>query len=218
MCSFKDLRLMKQAKTGDKINILVLADIESKLLYDYYVPGSIKDIDLIISCGDLRPEYLDFFVTLGNAPLLYVKGNHDTRYERKPPEGCICIEDTIFVYRGIRILGLGGSMQYLPGAGCQYTERHMKNRVLKLAPKLWWHKGFDILVTHAPARHINDLDDLPHQGFEVFRTLLEKYKPKFFFHGHVHTNYSRNFKRADTYGETTIINAYDHYIVEYYLR
>ena len=167
------------------IKILLFADHKSKLLYDYYDPERIKDIDLIISCGDLPQEYLSFFVTLCNVPLLYIRGNHDTGYAEKPPEGCICIEDDIFVYKGIRILGLGGSMQYIPGARYQYTEWQMSRRVRRLFFKLWRHKGFDILVTHAPASGLNDLPDLPHQGFTVFRTLLEKYEPKFFFHGHV---------------------------------
>ena len=74
------------------MNIMIFADQESKLLYEYYDPEQMKDIDLIISCGDLPPEYLTFFATLCHAPLLYVKGNHDGKYEQKPPEGCICIE------------------------------------------------------------------------------------------------------------------------------
>lgn len=197
------------------MKILVLADQKSKYLYDFYEPDKLKDIDLIISCGDLSPVYLSFFVTLCNVPLLYVRGNHDGRYEETPPEGCICIEDDIYVYEGIRILGLGGSMEYIPKASNQYSEQAMRWRVWRLKYKLWRKKGFDILVTHAPAYQINDLGDLPHRGFEVFRTLMEKYEPKFFFHGHVHANYSRGFKRTDTYGKTTIVNAYEYYIVEY---
>ena len=197
------------------MKILVLADQKSKYLYDFYEPDKLKDIDLIISCGDLPANYLSYFVTLCNVPLLYVKGNHDGKYETAPPEGCICIEDDIYVHQGIRIMGLGGSMEYIPRADNQYTEQKMRKRLWKLQYKLWKHKGFDILVTHAPARQVNDLEDLPHRGFEVFRTLLEKYTPKFFFHGHVHANYSRNFKRVDTYGKTTIINAFEYYIVDY---
>ncbi len=197
------------------MKILVLADQKSKYLYDFYEPEKLKDIDLIISCGDLPSAYLTFFVTLCNVPLLYVRGNHDGGYEKKPPEGCICIEDDIYVYEGVRILGLGGSMEYLPGAGNQYTEGKMRRRIRKLKFKLWRKKGFDILVTHAPAYQINDLEDLPHRGFAAFRTLMEKYEPKFFFHGHVHANYGRGFKRTDTYQKTTIVNAFEYYIVDY---
>ena len=197
---------------------MVLADQKSKSLYDYYEPEKMKDIDLIISCGDLDPNYLVFFATLCHVPVLYVKGNHDGRYEERPPEGCICIEDTIFVYKGIRILGLGGSMEYIPGAPNQYSEQQMQWRIWKLWWKLLKHKGFDILVTHAPAYQVNDMEDRPHRGFAVFRKLMEKYKPKFFFHGHVHANYGRNFKREDQFGNTTVINAYEYYVVEYPLE
>lgn len=197
------------------MKILVLADQKSKYLYDFYEPGKLEDIDLIISCGDLSPTYLSFFVTLCNVPLLYVRGNHDGRYEETPPEGCTCIEDDIYVFNGVRILGLGGSMEYIPGAGNQYSEEKMRRRVRRLKFKLWRKKGFDILVSHAPAYQVNDLEDLPHRGFEVFRTLMERYEPKFFFHGHVHANYGRGFKRTDTYGKTTVVNGYEYYIVEY---
>ena len=36
----------------------------------------------------------------------------------------------------------------------------------------------------------------------------------YFFHGHVHMNYDRNQPRVSSYLDTTIINAYDRYIVE----
>lgn len=197
------------------MKILVLADQKSKYLYDFYEPDKLKGIELIISCGDLSPVYLSFFVTLCNVPLLYVRGNHDERYETTPPEGCICIEDDIYVFEGIRILGLGGSMEYIPKASNQYSEKSMRKRVRKLRYKLWRNKGFDILVAHAPAYQVNDLEDLPHRGFKVFRTLMEKYEPKYFFHGHVHANYSRRFKRIDTFGKTTVVNGYEYYIIEY---
>ena len=56
---------------------------------------------------------------------------------------------------------------------------------------------------------------LRHQGFKAFLALMDKYHPKYFFHGHVHANYGSNFKRKDTYGTTTVINGYEFYVVEY---
>ena len=197
------------------MNIMILSDQESKFLYEYYDPEKIKDIDLVISCGDLPPEYLTFFASVCHAPLVYVRGNHDNKYAYKPPEGCICVEDDIYVYKGVRILGLGGSMEYIPGSDNQYTERRMRARIRKLRWKLLRHRGFDILVTHAPALGLNDMEDLPHRGFKSFLTLMDKYHPKFFFHGHVHANYGGKFKRKDTYGSTTVVNGYEFYVVEY---
>jgi Icc-related predicted phosphoesterase len=197
------------------LKILVLADYESKFLYEYFKPEKIKDIDLIISCGDLRSNYLTFFATFSHAPVFYVRGNHDCQYKVSPPEGCTCIEDDIVIYKGIRILGLGGSMEYIPGADNQYTERMMEKRIRHLWWKLKKNNGFDILVTHAPAYKLNDLPDLPHKGFMCFKKLLDKYVPKFFLHGHIHANYGAGFKRIDQYGSTTVINGYESYVFEY---
>lgn len=196
------------------MRILAIADEESKALWDYFDKSMLEGIDLIISCGDLDPRYLSFLVTFYTGPVLYVHGNHDGKYEQIPPEGCTCIEDKIFVYKGVRILGLGGSMRYKPGPH-QYTESEMKQRVHKLWFKLLKQRGFDILVTHAPAYQLNDGRDLPHQGFKIFRTLMEKYRPKFFLHGHVHLSYGRNYKRYDQYEDTHVINAYERCVFDY---
>ena len=194
------------------MKIMAIADEESKLLWDYFDKSYLEGIDLILSCGDLKPQYLSFLATFTTVPILYVHGNHDDRYEETPPDGCICIEDKIYVHNGVRILGLGGSMRYKPGIN-QYTERQMRKRVRKLWLKLKYHKGFDILLTHAPAYHFNDEEHLPHRGFAVFHTLIDKYKPAYFIHGHVHLNYGR-FPRVSTLNETQVINAYEKYIFE----
>lgn len=196
------------------MRILVVADEESQYYWDFYEKGKLDGIDLIISCGDLEPSYLEFLVTFSNVPVLYVHGNHDTKYDFRPPEGCICIDDTIYVHEGIRIMGLGGSMRYHEGS-YQYTEREMAARVRRLWFKILIHRGVDILVTHAPAFQLNDGRDLPHQGFKAFRRLLDKYKPRFFLHGHVHMSYGREHKRYDKYEQTHIINAYERCIFDY---
>ncbi len=196
------------------MKILAVADEESKYLWDFYEKEKLEGIDLIISCGDLNPEYLSFLVTMTTVPVLYVRGNHDGKYEQNPPEGCICIEDQIYTHEGLRILGLGGSMRYSQGR-YQYTERQMKYRAAKLRFPLFLKGGFDILVTHAPAYQLNDGRDLPHQGFQVFRTLLDRYRPKYFLHGHVHMSYGRQHKRYDKYLDTHVINAYERCVFDF---
>ena len=56
------------------MNIMIFADQESKLLYEYYDPEQMKDIDLIISCGDLDPHYLSFFCNSVPCPFIVCKG------------------------------------------------------------------------------------------------------------------------------------------------
>ena len=196
------------------MKILAIADEESKYLWDFFEKEKLEGIDLILSSGDLNPKYLSFLATFTSAPVLYVHGNHDDKYQRIPPEGCICIEDQIYEHEGVRILGLGGSMRYRPGVN-QYTEKEMVKRVKKLRFKLFRKKGFDILLTHSPAYQLNDGRDLPHQGFQVFNTLMDKYKPRFFIHGHVHMAYGRQHKRYDQYGDTHVINAFERCVFDF---
>lgn len=196
------------------MRILAVADEESRYFYDYYTPGKLDEYDLILSCGDLHRSYLEFLVTMAHCPVLYVCGNHDESYTVQPPEGCICIDDTIYNHNGVRILGLGGSYRYRDGT-YMFTEGQMRSRVRKLWYPLWRNGGFDILLTHAPARHLNDLDNLTHRGFECFNDLMDKYKPAYFVHGHIHKNYGIKIPQHQRRGETEVINAFEYCAFDY---
>lgn len=199
-------------ETPKKARILLLADEIDRAYYQFWRPERFKDIDLIISCGDLSYRYLEFIATMFHGDVLYIPGNHDQGYVDHPPEGCINIDDRIYEWRGLRILGLGGSMRYKPGP-FQYTQQEMDSRLSKLWYKLYFSKGIDILVTHSPAFGKHDGKDLCHTGFKAFNVILEKYHPAYFFHGHVHLSYG-DFPRKYTIGQTECINAYSSFIVE----
>ena len=185
------------------MKILFLSDEECPALWDYYVPGRLADYQLIISCGDLKASYLSFLVTMARCPVLYVHGNHDTRYGRNPPEGCDCIDGRVVEYNGVRIMGLGGCLKYHPGEH-QYTDRQPIRKA----------GGVDILVTHAPAEGLGDSEDVAHWGFPALRAFLDKYRPSYHVHGHVHMTYGQGIPRLQTYNGTTIINAYERYALE----
>ncbi|MDD6691871.1 MAG: metallophosphoesterase family protein [Lachnospiraceae bacterium] len=197
------------------MKVMFIADEESKAMWDYYDPRRTEGVELIISCGDLKPSYLEFLETMVNCPLLYVKGNHDRQYAQRPPLGCVCIDDRVYDYKGLRILGLGGSMRYNPDTDCQFSEEEMQARIRKVNRQIVLMNGFDLLVTHAPAKGYGDMDDLPHRGFDCFNTLMEKWKPKYMVHGHVHQTYSYKFERERQHSSgTKIINAYESYILD----
>src|SRR6266853_31880 len=85
--------------------------------------------DLVVSCGDLPFDYLEFLVSRIDVPLLYVPGNHDPslaspntgwmamQQDLPPPgpEGADNIDGRVTEYRGLRIAGLGGSLRYKDG-------------------------------------------------------------------------------------------------------
>ena len=194
--------------------ILILADEAEPMLWEHLDRRRLEGVDLILSAGDLPASYLSFLTCFTNAPILYIRGNHDDRYATQPPEGCECIEDTIYDFNGIRILGLGGCMRYNMGVN-QYTEREMRRRIRALRFKLWRKKGVDILLTHAPAYHLGDDTDRCHTGFSCFIDFMDKYHPKYLIHGHVHQNYKFDFKRTHEYKDTHIINAFRYYYLDY---
>ena len=194
------------------MRILTVADMTADRYYKYYRTGKLDEFDLILSCGDLKPEYLEFLVTMAHCPLVYVHGNHDDRNGREP-QGCICADDTIVEVEGLRILGLGGSYRYRDGE-YMFTEFQMKNRIRKLWYPIRKHKGFDILLTHSPARGLNDSEHISHRGFDCFNTLIDQYEPSYFIHGHVHRNYGIDIPQKMTKGKTTVVNAFEYCILD----
>ena len=193
------------------MKLLLVSDAPDQGLWDFFSKEKLQGADAIIACGDLPSAYLTFLVTMANKPLFYVHGNHDTKYQQQSPEGCECIDGQVVTFRGYRILGLGGCMKYNDSTH-QYTEWQMKRRIARLLPEL--RRGVDILVTHAPAQGLGDLDDPCHRGFECFRALLDRCHPAYHFYGHVHLQYVPNMPRVRQYGESTLVNVSGKYIVE----
>lgn len=196
------------------MKILLVADEESKYIWDFFDEKIFGDIDLIISAGDLKAKYLSFLTTVTRKPVYYVAGNHDHRYEKEPPYGCDSIDDFIMVHEGIRILGLGGSFRYKKGP-YQYNEREMKRRIRRLRTMINAFNGFDILVTHAPAKGVCDGEDLCHKGFQSFVDLLMEYEPSYMLHGHQHLTYNRESKRINVINKTIVINGFNYHIFDY---
>ncbi|WP_069997700.1 metallophosphoesterase family protein [Cellulosilyticum sp. I15G10I2] len=195
------------------MKILVVADIESNYIWDFFDKSKFSDIACVISCGDLKASYLSFLVTMLGVPVFYVHGNHDKRYNSQPPEGCDCIEDKVVTYRNIRIAGLGGSMEYTGGLH-QYTEQTMQKRVKKLIKT---SKGdIDIFVTHSPTFNLgDDANSICHRGFNAFYDIYNNTFPKYHLHGHNHFTYSSNAQRVLSFNDIKVINGYNYYILEY---
>ena len=195
------------------MRILCIADEEDMGLWDYYSPEKLKGIDLIISCGDLDPAYLEFLTTVANKTVLYVRGNHDTKYDRKPPLGCIDIDDQVYNYKGLRILGLGGSMRYGDKKD-MYSEAEMAKRIRKLKGTFSFTNGYDLLVTHAPAEGYGDLSDHAHKGFACFNELMNTYHPKYMLYGHIHQSYGEFCRELEHPSGAQLINCCHKYILD----
>lgn len=193
------------------LNILAIADAVSAQLYDHFQPERWRDVDLVLSAGDLPPEYLDFLCTTLGVPVFYVRGNHDGAYPASRFEGYVNVHGTIAEYRGIRIAGFEGCRRYNHGS-VQYQEDEMR-RIVRRSRRQALRKGKpQIVLTHAPPAGCHDSADPCHQGFDCFRELIDVWQPEYFIHGHVHS-YNRGPTRS-TIGTTTVLNAFPYQMFE----
>lgn len=195
------------------MKILSVSDkVEKQLL----IPGNSclpAKPDYILACGDLPPEYLTELREFYSVPLYYVEGNHDIRYQTSPPVGCTNIHAKIITEQGLRIMGLGGSRWYNGGIN-QYSEAEMKKIVRSLWFQLLQVHKVDIIISHAPPRFIHDQEDPCHKGFRTFVPLIEKQKPAWFVHGHIHRFFNDPAERISKVCETQVLNSYGFFFFE----
>ncbi|MDR0689504.1 MAG: metallophosphoesterase [Spirochaetaceae bacterium] len=217
------------------MKILCISDHIDPLVYSNSIRERFKDIDLVLSAGDLPMEYLEFIVSSLNKSLFFVFGNHNLaelhRYRKSDTviphkwiedetvygSGATHIGSRVKEEEGLIIAGLGGSMRYNRGEN-QYTDFQMKLEILKLIPAMIINRIFrgrflDILLTHASPRGIHDKADLCHRGFKSFLWFMRVFKPKYLIHGHIHL-YDLSDIRTTRYQDTLVVNAFSHYVID----
>lgn len=202
-----------QRRKWKKVRILTVSDVVSEELTGSPEKRISLQPDLILSCGDLPPEYLTALRQRFDVPLLYILGNHDLRFKQSPPSGCHCIDKKIVTFENLRIIGLSGSRWYNGGEN-QFTEFEMAAFVRKMRFSIWRKGSPDIIITHAPPRYIHDAEDPCHKGFKNFNKLIERYSPNYFFHGHIHRHFENDSDRISQVNTTKVINSYGFYVLE----
>jgi uncharacterized protein len=205
------------------LKILAVSDVVVDRLYSSQTPEYFRGVGMVLGCGDLPYEYLEYLVSMLNVPLLYVPGNHDPQFNEKKPscraEGCENIDQRVTQVKGLNLAGLGGSIRYRPGSPNQYTQAQMYLRVISLIPKLLRQRlktgrPLDIMVTHSPLRGVNEGGDAAHAGFSALRDLVRFFRPRYFLHGHT-LFYKGNLVAPQTRVEsTTVCNVYPYRLIE----
>ncbi len=216
------------------MKILCISDQIDPLVYSNSIKERFADMDLVLSAGDLPLDYLDFIVSSLNKPLLFVFGNHNlkgfSRFRKSYDSridwdrgnyfystGATHVGSRVVKEGSLIVAGLGGSMRYNRGDN-QYTNFQMNMEIIRLIPRLLFHKIFhgrylDILLTHAAPEGIHDKEDQCHRGFRGFLWFMRVFKPKYLIHGHIHL-YDLSEVRTTKYRDTLVVNAYSHFILE----
>ncbi len=194
------------------MKVLAVSDVEEAILYEETKQTKIGKVDLVISCGDLKLSYLSYLTTVYQAPLFFVRGNHDALITPGSQFG-ENLHNRFVKYGGIKFLGFEGSPVY-NHKGVQYTEFSIGFQVKMAILKSLVFGAPDCVITHAPPKGIHDQPDYAHRGTAAYTSLIDLIKPKYFLHGHTHLDYNRNAPRITQVGSTTVINVYGYYIFE----
>jgi predicted phosphodiesterase len=208
---------------SDEVDIALSADV-----------GPVHDARLVVACGDLPFDYLDYLMNALDAPLVFVPGNHDPDVSgyrtsragltlnaglpaRPPwPDGAVSADRAVVDVAGLRIAGLGGCLRYRDGPN-QYTQRQQARRARSLARRARWRaardgRGVDVLLTHAPPRGVGDREDRAHQGFEALNWLAGRLQPLLMLHGHIHADETPT--RVHRLGRTVVRNVVGHHLLD----
>jgi uncharacterized protein len=206
----------------EPMKILAISDQVIDRLYSPAVRDNYPDVKMLIGCGDLPYNYLEFLVSIFNVPLFYVPGNHDPAHDRsadRQAEGGCNLDEKVQYAKGLLVAGLGGSIRYSPGGPNQYSQSEMFWRAGNLLPKILlarrrYRRPLDVLVTHSPPAGIHDDDDLTHNGLRALNFLIRWAQPRYMLHGHT-VFYSQNLKSHITLvGQTQVVNVYPFRLLE----
>ncbi len=205
------------------MRVLTVSDKVVPQLYGESVTGVVGKVDLVISCGDLPPYYLDYLATTLHAPFYYVLGNHPMGTGvawagKRPLAPWANLHRRVVNHNGLLIAGLEGSIRYRPRAPYQYSEGEMFLNCLSLVPRLLWNRlvygrYLDVLITHSPPRDIHDAQDRAHRGFVCFRWFMRLFHPRYLIHGHKHV-YRHDEQTVTQFYDTTVINTYPYAVLD----
>ncbi len=200
-----------------ELEVLTISDRVSETLYAAEARERFAGVDVILSCGDLPHDYVEFVQDALRAPLFFVYGNHTQRMigggpnDRPLPQSGIDLHRRVEEYNGWLLAGFEGCLRYRPGPH-QYSQAEMWLMVFELLPRLWLNRlthgrYLDILVTHAPPWGVNDGADRAHQGFKALRWLVQTFQPRYHFHGHMHILGSSQ-SVATRFAQTWVVTTY----------
>ncbi len=209
------------------IPILAVSDETDPRIHSSTVRERLGHVRMVLGCGDLPTDYLEFLADALNRPVYYVLGNHAEELRRgamrgdeRKPMGATDLGGRVVrdPDTGLILAGVPGSPKYGNHEPAQYTDWEIRIMLAKMVPRLMWNRlrhgrALDVLVTHAPPRGIGDREDVAHRGYVPLVGFVRWAKPSIHLHGHIHL-YDRNECREFRLDGTRIINVFPYQVLE----
>jgi calcineurin-like phosphoesterase family protein len=201
-------------RDGRPIRILAISDDPDHALDDARNRDPLGQVDLVVGCGDLSPDWLSFVADAFLAPLVYVRGNHDDRGPWPEPKGVPVAASGVDrkTLPGLPILAL--SWPRFTRDGARHDERSAWRQVASLGRHaIRSPRPPMLVVSHVPPRDAGDTPTDPyHRGYSAYRFLADRVRPPLWLHGH--TNLAAQTSWLDRCGPTTLVNATGSVLVE----
>ena len=206
---------------GRPYRILAVADEVDRSLESPGTRTGLGPIDLVIGCGDLPVDYLQFVTDAFAVQLVYVRGNHDvggawatgdaTRLHLPEP-----LQDgRPWTDGAVTVVGFSGIPRH-GGSGLQVSSSARWRAVLGA----WLQVGRRglgqpvLCISHVAPRGINDGPDRFHQGSRALRWLADRLEPPLWLHGHTTLLTRRLEDRCIQHGRTLFYNTVGAILVE----
>jgi Icc-related predicted phosphoesterase len=225
------------------MRILCVSDVVEKFFFESQEADKIN-LDILVSCGDLPLDYLEFLVTKYNVPLLYVHGNHDLygrgvtgdfdgipflnqlsksrfdfgyQFDYRGSFGGVNVDCKILNVKGIDFVGFDGSYKYNNGPH-QFTEEEMRRKVRSVDFRLTLRKllfGKSVDVVITHAPPFG-IHDGKDLPHRGFKVFLDFMKKyKPKYLLHGHVHiYDRRESRITIYEGVKVVNCYGHYVID----
>jgi hypothetical protein len=202
------------SRDGQPIRLLAASDEADPVLEVAANRVALGPIDLVVGCGDLAPDWLSFLADAFHAPLVFVRGNHDSggpwpapHHLPLPASG---LDDRSLP--GIEILALpwptydGHTARRNEWGAWRQLARIGFGRLIRAKPGA-------IVVSHVPPRGAGDTPDDPyHIGFAAYEFVTRRVRPRLWLHGH--TSLAAQPSWRVQRGPTTVVNVTGSVLVE----
>jgi Icc-related predicted phosphoesterase len=200
--------------TPRRIRLLAVSDETDSSLWEHLDRNALGPLDMLVSCGDLPPDYLSYLEGVLRVPFVFVRGNHDLdeawRHEaaRLLPAPH---RERLLDVAGLDVVALDW-----PGLDKERTaaqDRGVWGEVLGIRLGAALRRRHPLIVaSHVAPHDAGDSRDAYHRGFRGYRWLAEHLHPALWLHGH--TTPASVPERVTHIGSTTCVNVTGAYLIE----